>query len=231
MQRMIRLLAAGLVGALLSVTGASAGSNANIRMVFVSERGDALVLKKVYPACTNLDATLAPHASVTVDCTVQDGQTTGVQVRLPGYTGGVVCYPYFHVRSSTDVRASDVGDADGVFCSIVSTGGASYRVVLKALAPPIEITVRNEAGSAVYSVAGNPHCQPQGHVKLGAKDSVTYHCESEALKGRNGIRFAEMSMQYTYVCQAQWIEDRATVDRGNCSITHEGPQTSLMTIH
>jgi len=230
-QRMIRLLAAGLVGTLLSVTGVSAGSSTNIRMVFVSERGDALVLKKVYPACTNLDATLASHASVTVDCTVRDGETTGVQVRLPGYTGGVVCYPYFHVLSSTNVRASDVGDADGVYCSIVSTGGTSYRVVMKSLAPPIEITVRNEAGSEVYSVANNPHCQPQGHVKLGSKGSVTYRCESEGLKGRNGIRFAEMSMQYTYVCQAQWIEDRATVDRGNCSIVHEGPKAYLMTLH
>lgn len=231
MERMIRFLIVGLLVALLPVTGAPAASGTTIRMVFVSDRADPMVLKKVYPNCTNADNALEPHSTVTVECAVQDGETTGVQVRLPGYTGGVICYPYFHALSPTDVRASDVGSADGVYCTIQAIGAASYRVVMKSLAPPIEITVRNEAAFETYSVANNPHCQPQGHIKLGSKHSATYRCESEALAGRNGIRFAEMNMQYTYVCQAQWIGDRAIVDSGKCTIAHNSPRAYLMTIH
>lgn len=200
----------------------------------VNDRSDAVSLAKMYPNCTNVDVTLQPHATIAVECGVAIGHTTGVQVRMPGNpNAGSICYPYLFAISTTSVHLDDVGNHNGVYCRIETESPTSYRVVLTPVGPALTIAVRNDGNAEVMSYAHDPHCAPQGYIKLGHGASTTYECDAEGLTGRNGILFAEMSPSYVYVCQPLLSGDALSATRGNgsCSIAKTAARAYSITIH
>jgi hypothetical protein len=202
------LLAA--IGLLVSVCSAHA---TQVRLDFVNQRGDAVLLDPLPNCDLKGKAPLPSGQSRAVTCSVNPPNgTSGVQVRTPdGFA--VICYPY--ITSQSGIRVDNAG---GNACSITPQGGA-YRVFF-ANSGPLNIRVHNPRSESLMISVFTPsyNCTPRQTVTVAPGQDTTATCSQEDARSRDGVTI-QARVKETLVCQAWWHESRIDTFQGPCTVS------------